>query len=578
MRFPSLDALVRRAVATAAAFPWTITLAATATIAAILSSGEGADSLAERIAFVAMLGVPLSIALSLATRAWRSTTGYGVLLQIFGLAFLAAFFFGWEGPGRKDEAVAYFQLSAIFHLMVAFLPFLKGGSSGDVWEYNRRLFTAVLKAALFSAVLYFGVLIALAALDKLFGVDFPPRIYLNCWFVAALLISTWIFAGEVDEEITFDEWQGGYPKVMKVFAQYVLTPIVFVYLLILVAYLVKVLATGEWPSGWIGWLVASVAASGLLGFLLVHPLRDDPAEGWIRFYSRVLFIGLIPAALMLLAAFWQRIEPYGLTEMRIVGMLLGLWLLVLAIRFVLRPDTGIRLIPLSLALVLLVTVGGPFGLSHLSVASQGKRFAKMIAADDSAEATEALYFLVDRHAEGEIAKRLGAPMPVIAWDSITSWGMERDSAVTRIMAAVGMKAVRGGGPYGFSRPEMTVVSSGNRRARDVSGYDWAVPVCGYMSGAGTQPSMVRDDFLRVTRSDSTGQVTITSGGAVHHFDLSGIASAPRHPADSTIRVAPDGDSTGAIVLAITSAGIDGSGEGAPRLVSWCGDLLIGDRP
>src|SRR5690606_9825726 len=146
-------------------------------------------------------------------------------------------------------------------------------------------------------------------------------------------------AGEVDGEITFDEWQGGYPKVMKVFAQYVLTPIVLVYLLTLVAYLLNVLATGEWPSGWIVWLVASVAASGLLGFLLVHPLRDDPAEGWIRFYSRVLFIGLIPAALMLLAAFWQRIEPYGLTEMRIVGMLLGLWLLVLAVRFVLRPDT-----------------------------------------------------------------------------------------------------------------------------------------------------------------------------------------------------------------------------------------------
>ena len=98
------------------------------------------------------------------------------------------------------------------------------------------------------------------------------------------------------------------------FAQYILTPLAFTYLIILLAYLVKIVAGAEWPSGWVGWLVASVSVTGILGFLLVHPLRGDPAEGWIRSYGRWLFVGLVPAALMLLVAFCKRIVPYGLTE------------------------------------------------------------------------------------------------------------------------------------------------------------------------------------------------------------------------------------------------------------------------
>jgi hypothetical protein len=50
---------------------------------------------------------------------------------------------------------------------------------------------------------------------------------------------------------------------LKVFAQYLLVPIVIRHLVILTAYLVKVLITWDWPSGWIGWLVSGVAAVGI---------------------------------------------------------------------------------------------------------------------------------------------------------------------------------------------------------------------------------------------------------------------------------------------------------------------------
>src|SRR5206468_2806846 len=130
---------------------------------------------------------------------------------------------------------------------------------------------------------------------------------------------------------------------------------------------IKIVAGGEWPSGWIGWLVASVSVTGLLGFLLVHPLRSDPNEGWIRTYARWLFVGLIPAALMLLVAFWKRIVPYGLTEPRVMGLVLGFWLLGIACLFTARPSSSIRSIPVSLALLLLITLYGPVSLTSVSI-------------------------------------------------------------------------------------------------------------------------------------------------------------------------------------------------------------------
>jgi hypothetical protein len=46
-----------------------------------------------------------------------------------------------------------------------------------------------------------------------------------------------------------------YPQGLKIMTQYVLLPLVTLYLLILYAYLAKVIFTAHWPSGWVAYLV-----------------------------------------------------------------------------------------------------------------------------------------------------------------------------------------------------------------------------------------------------------------------------------------------------------------------------------
>ena len=243
--------------------------------AGIIATTKSADEAWARLAMVAALGLPLTVALTLLAEERRWSRSVATAVNLAGVALLVLFYLVWPGPDRKYGSIRYFQFSAGLHLLVAFLPFAGQRETGAFWQYNRRLFLGFLRAYLFSQVLFVGLAIALGALDKLFGVDIPAELYWRTALVIAFVVNTAIFLAAVPLGLRELAGDTDYPRVLKVFSQYILTPLVFIYLLILIAYLVKIVAGGEWPSGWIGWLVTSVAVAGLLGFLLVHPLRDD---------------------------------------------------------------------------------------------------------------------------------------------------------------------------------------------------------------------------------------------------------------------------------------------------------------
>jgi hypothetical protein len=577
VRFPSLDLLARHAVAVLRRFPWTLAMGALAAFAAVIGSLSGTDDAWERLAFVAALGLPLTIAVTLLgeTRGWSG--GVRHLIALGGVLVLAAFFLSWPGMDRRHDGIRYFQLSAALHLAVAFLPFVGVGESLAFWQYNRRLFLGFLRAVVFSGVLYVGIAIALGALDKLFGVDVDGETYLRIWFVVAFLVNTWIFLAVVPDRLPALEHDTEYPRALKIFAQYILTPLAFTYLVILLAYLVKIVAGGEWPSGWIGWLVASVSVTGLLGFLLVHPLRSDPGEAWIRTYARWLFIGLIPAALMLLTAFVKRILPYGLTEPRVLGVVLGLWLLGVAVLFTVRSGASIRTIPVSLAAVLLLTLYGPLSLTRVSVNSQARRLERMLqrsapSAVRAREASAALRFLIDHNAGDAIAKAIRREIPPIDWAAVPRHGSERDSLARLVMELAGADYV----PEYAHQPEGWFHLSSGGAVR-VTGYAWAVPVTANDVAVHVLDG---DSVAVVTQGLAAGAAWVRLGRDTLVFDLGAVAeryadSVSVRTGSVTERIVVEEASGRRAALVVTSLSGQRQGDSLAT-VYWHGTLLVGE--
>ncbi|HET6777321.1 MAG TPA: DUF4153 domain-containing protein [Gemmatimonadales bacterium] len=579
MRLPSVVSLAGQSRDVVARFPWTMAAAVVAAVAAIVATTNSADPEWGRIAMAAALGIPLTIALALLAeeRGWSRAAAAG--LHLAGIALLILFYFVWPGPERKHEAIRYFQLSAGLHLLVAFLPFVPRPETHAFWQYNRRLFLGFLRAYVFSQVLFIGLAIALGALDKLFGVDVPAELYGRTALTIALVVNTAIFLAVVPVNLQALATDREYPRVLKLFSQYILTPLVFTYLLILLAYLVKIVIGGEWPSGWIGWLVTSVAIAGLLGFLLIHPLRDEPDEPWIRTYSRWLFVGLIPAAVMLLVAFWKRILPYGLTELRLLGVLLGLWLLVIAVRYTVRQRSGIQLIPFTLAILFLLTSYGPLSVTRLSVGSQGSRLRELVAESKAGhrndrEASAALRFLLDHGARQQIATAVSSRLPPIDWAQVQDNRNERDSTASRIMAAAGMRYLS---EHSFaSRSGPVYFSAWRAGAVPISGYDWMMPT----SPHGTPATIIDGDSIHVV-FDTTGITRVTAGRDTLSFDLRPLARAialdstitPHDLPPARLRVhTTSGSLRGMLALQSLSGRWEGD---SLRIDGWQGTLFLG---
>jgi hypothetical protein len=535
MRFPSIAALAVRSKEVLFRFPWVLAAGAVAAFAAINAISETNQDFWVRLMLAAALGLSLLTALTLFAeqRGWKGAGKTAFLAG--GVLLMASFFLVWPGPQDQYQAIRYFQLVVALHLIVSFLPLLGAFQREAFWQFNRRLFEASLRSVLFSGVLFVGLAIALLALDKLFGISIPGETYPRLWVVMAFVGNTWILLASVPENLPSLANDTDYPKGLKVLSQYILTPLVTVYLVLLTAYILKILISGDWPSGWIGYLVASLAVVGLLAFLLVAPLRDREGEGWIRTFSRWLFIGLIPAAVMFLLALWKRIDPYGLTEMRVLGFLLGLWLLGIALVFTVRRNTGIHLIPISLAILLLATLYGPTSATNLSVASQSRRIRRLLAPGaDSAvstsaqvEVSSALEFLLEHNARNAIQDALGEKVPGLA-SLPTVDRMNRDSIAGAILDSLDLEYSP---TYHNQAAGYFTYSTGDLPPLEIRGYDYTFP----LTPRDTAPVVLDGDTLAV-RLDSAAAVVrvLRHGEPVLAFDLDTVVDSLKAPEDRSL--------------------------------------------
>lgn len=495
MRLPSIQLVTASARATALRFPFVLIAALAATVFGVLLADESDPW--ERWLFPAMLGLPLLLALALLAerRGWSAQRR--TLLGLGGILLLLAFALLWP---RWSETVAFtrwFQLSVGFHLLVAFLPFVGYDEPNGFWQYNKALFIRFLTAGVFSAVLYVGLAIALAALDQLFGIDIADETYLRLWFVIAFMFNTWFFLGGVPRDLAALEQSADYPKGLKVFSQYILVPLVTVYLAILTAYLVKVIATQDWPSGWIGYLVSSVAAAGILALLLVYPIREREENRWIATYSRWFYIVLFPAIVMLWLAIWQRVGQYGMTERRYFLTILSIWLAGIAVYYTLRGSRRIILIPASLCLLALVTFFGPWSAYAVSRRSQTHRLEEVLVRNelladgavqpatrdvsftDRKEISASLRYLIENHGTGSIEPWFGGSLAAIDTVGEGTRPSERGEADERtrlITAYLGM-------PYvgRWQRGDVEQFSYFVQRSQEaisIRGYEYAVRVDG----------------------------------------------------------------------------------------------------
>ena len=378
MGLPSLTYLAVQASSALRRFPLVLLSAALAATFALIEVDAHGESWLRGV-MAAQLGIPLFFAIAVAseTYGWQRFMRYSVSAAA-ALGTIAYGFTLSEDLGTV-AGTRFAQFNVGVHLLVAFAPFVRPTGTRGFWQYNKALFLRFLLALLYSVVLFAGLSVALLALDKLLGVDIGDKSYVRLLILVAFVFLTWVFVGGVPRDIAGLEQVDEYPRGLELFSQYVLVPLVAVYLAILTIYLLKVVITARWPSGWIGYLVSTVSATGILALLLVHPVATREDRRWVGTFSRWFWIVLLPAIVMLLLALGKRIGQYGITERRYLLLVLAIWLAATALWFVTGRRRSIKWIPVTLCLVALATSFGPWGAYAVSRRSQIGRLETLLA-------------------------------------------------------------------------------------------------------------------------------------------------------------------------------------------------------
>ena len=277
---------------------------------------------------------------------------------------------------RTDLSSNYFlkfvQLFVAFHLFISVAAFLFRNETNGFWHFNRILLQRFLFAVFYSSVLFLGLSLAFGFSGYLFDFNFTEKVYLRLWLFCVFVFQIWILLAGIPKDFKILNTLSTYSNGLKVFTQNILVPFVLLYLCILYVYLGKIIVGWNLPKGLVGWMVSSLGLLGVLCLLFIYPIKEKLDTKWTQIFDKYFFYFILPLLGMLFLGLVTRIDEYGFTEKRYFLFVLATWLFIIALYFKISKSSNIKIIPISLFVLSLITLVGPWGAYQVSFRNQSK--------------------------------------------------------------------------------------------------------------------------------------------------------------------------------------------------------------
>ncbi len=376
-----VHSLRRKAAAAARRFPMAASCAVIATLALVLLIDVGGIRIVSRAAWrvfaAAAFGFPLFVAARMLSerKGWGAPAVNAARAGAGALACACALSLPDAG-GPAAFRFALFSLGLV--PLVTLAPFPGRGEINGFWHYNRALFARLLLATLYTQVPIAGIAVAVAGAGYLIGIGVPGSVYLRLWVAVSVLAGSLIFLRGVPWRPEKLQTASDYPRWLEILTRTILIPLVGLYLLILYAYAVKIVAQTSWPKGGVAAYVLGFSAVGILTYLLVYPVREKAESRLVPAFMRWFFPLVLPLTVLLFLSVWRRIADYGVTEVRYFGVLAAAWLAATCVYFIAGKAKNIKAVPASIALLALLSAFGPWGAASVSARSQAARLETLL--------------------------------------------------------------------------------------------------------------------------------------------------------------------------------------------------------
>lgn len=303
-----------------------------------------------------------------------------IIMKLIVLVLL--FLFYWHLPNGKDldnnpaYIIRFFLYLIAGHLFLLFAPFVKYWNKSAYWNYLKAVGVAITRSALFSGVLYLGLVLALLAIEALFEVHIKGERYGQLFIFCLGTVNTWIYLSDFPKEVR-NQTEIHFEKALEVFVKFILIPLVILYTIILYAYGAKILIEWQLPKGWVSYLVTALALIGYLVQIIINPIQKNASAWTIKRFYPWFYYALLPLIVLLFVAIFRRISDYGITENRYFVVLIAIWIFAMALYLLAVKKRRLIILPLSLFALAILSSFGFWGVFSISNRSQANEFEKV---------------------------------------------------------------------------------------------------------------------------------------------------------------------------------------------------------
>ncbi|MBM7654432.1 DUF4153 domain-containing protein [Neobacillus cucumis] len=289
-------------------------------------------------------------------------------------------------PGLSTETEIRTAV-ALFGLLWAFIwvPVIKSTAS-----FNQSFmiaFKALFNSAFFSAIIFAGISIILAAFNELIltiDYTFYPHIA-NLVFV---LFAPMYFLSLIPSYPNANEGSikkaAHIPKFLEILLSYILIPLLAVFTLIIVLYIVKNLNGQFWTDNLLEPMLVSYAITVILLYILVSDIDNKFTITFRKIFPKIL----IPIVLFQIASSVISLTDTGVTHTRYYVILFGIFAAIAGLLFSLLPVRKNGLIAALLILFAAISIVPPVDAFTISRNSQISTLKNVLLRNDMLDHNE----------------------------------------------------------------------------------------------------------------------------------------------------------------------------------------------
>lgn len=328
-----------------------------------------------RLSMVTGLALPVSIFIQLINERYLKTELSKVFSYLVGGIILILYFIMFLSD---LNTIAYGRYIGVVLFFVLGCTYIQRLIDKDNYEgYILTILNGAFITGIYSAVLYLGIVFIIFTLEQLFEINMIDYIYFYIFLIVVFIFGVSMFLSKYPKKNFVD---ANYPKAFKLLLLYIVIPLISVYTLILYAYFLRIIVTWQWPSGLVSHLVIWYSTVSVFVTFFIVPFLEDNK---IAFMFRKYFpMSNIPILVMMFLSIGQRIVQYGFTENRYYIFLLGMWILLIMIHFIIKRPKSSIFIMVSLSAFILISIFGPLSSFNVSMRSQNNRLNELLIKND----------------------------------------------------------------------------------------------------------------------------------------------------------------------------------------------------